>query len=201
VKRLAFLAILVAVTGMGVAFRNLSGSADASRPDVRRAAGPAEDRPPAREEDGPALSHCAAGLGGDADAGDLLLARLAAECGNHLFGRAVRSPGNPHLIQQAAQHYRACLAHEPTTPDAGGLYRDARARLQQLDRLLARQTRPPAAPRRPAPAPGPDEKRPAKGRADEPAAVKPPAPVPPVTDKEDLPMVGPDGVTYRRSER
>jgi hypothetical protein len=141
-----------------------------------------------------------AAAGDPSDAGtDRLLAVLAAESGHLLFDRASKQPNSPHLLNQAALHYRACLAHEPTTPGAEGLFRDVRQKLAQVERLQARArpavTPPPAAPR----------------KAEPPAAPPPPppsavVPAPAATkdsveakkDSAETRMVGPDGVTYRR---
>jgi hypothetical protein len=200
VQRIAFVVVLLGLTGVNLVFRNLYGSVDAARgPDREASRAHGLDQPAAidqherretLEDIAPALARCAASLGKDAEPGDLLLARIAAECGNHLFEKAVRSPENTRLANQAALHYRACLAHEPTARDAGNLFRDVRARLEQLDRLQARRDRPAAEPKAAVKPPQSESK---------PVVQEKPAPEQPAAEKDEPLMVGPDGVTYRRN--
>jgi hypothetical protein len=130
-----------------------------------------------------------------ADGGELMVARLAYESGNYLLNKARHADkaAARRLLTQAEQHYRACLAHEHTTPDAGGLFADARRNLDAARKLLgaapekkadagprvARSTPPPAAPA-PKPAVKTEPRRAEAGAAG------------------GL-MVGPDGVIYRRA--
>jgi hypothetical protein len=193
-KHLCVAVALVAASGAALAFRGALWYAAAARaPEEARAGGearPTRERQPAPE----AASLAVVPAGGEKDAAgtDALLARLAAECGDHLLERARQQPDNPHLLNQAAQHYRACLDHEPTCRDAA-LFAGVRGKLEQVERLQARL----AAKARPAPALRPAPPAPAE---EKPAAVPegdspPPAPVKVSAAGR---MVGPDGVTFRR---
>jgi hypothetical protein len=212
-KHMTLIVVLIGVTAVNLAFRHgLSNPVAASRSPDR-----ADKRDRLSGIDGPArtadkqqgsmdgaalnVSRCAADLSKDAAPGDVVLARIAAECGNHLFEKARHSPDNPHLLPQAAQHYRACLAHEPTSPDAGSLFRDARARLDQIERLLARrdttEAKRTASPIKPTRA-----VRPAEQAAPQSKPVDELKPLPeenPTAEKNEEKMVGPDGVIYTRN--
>src|SRR5579859_2229601 len=74
----------------------------------------------------------------DADGGEVMVARLAFESGNYLLNKARHADGAAarRLLTQAEQHYRACLAHEGTTPDPAGLFGDARRNLEAARKLL-----------------------------------------------------------------
>jgi hypothetical protein len=147
----------------------------------------------------------------DADGGELMVARLAFESGNYLLSKARHADGAAarHLLAQAKQHYRACLAHEGTTPGAAGLFADARWNLEAARKLLG-----PGAEEKPAPQKKPETASRVARSAPAPAA---PAPKPPRTEVAVAPksapksevrhdsagaaeglMVGPDGVIYRR---
>src|SRR4051794_28516851 len=144
-KQLSLVVVLIAATGISVAFRNgLSGTSEAARQPIAathidHAAGVdpravTEQLAGARQE-APNLLRYVAGIN-EAKVNDILLARIAAECGNHLLEQARRHPSNPQLLKQAAQHYRACLAHEETASDAGSLFKDARAHLDEVEAML-----------------------------------------------------------------
>src|SRR5262245_14600400 len=91
----------------------------------------------------------AAAPGPGSDAGDLLLARIARDCGDHLLARAGSAPGDARLLNQAAHHYRACLAHAPSAGEGDPLFAGARRSLARVEGLLA-EARPAA--KRPVPA-------------------------------------------------
>jgi hypothetical protein len=144
----------------------------------------------------------------DADGGELLVARLAFESGNYLLNKARHADAAAarRLLAQAEQHYRACLAHEGTTPDAA-LFADARRNLEAAQKLLgagapdkpAPEKKPEPAPRVARSAPAPAAPAPKPSRTEVAAAPKP-APkseVRPDGAAEGL-MVGPDGVIYHR---
>ena len=186
-KLIALLMVLVAITVFSVSFRDGLGKSRASRRE------PARERPDAIE--GASLSLVPVGLVSDDEKSDLAFARAAASTGDRLLDRARQSPGNPHLFRQAAAHYRAALAHEPTARDGGELFAAVREKLVGLDREVARCDRPGVAkptttlPHAIVKGPMPTAK-PAK-----------PAPItaPPVVLPPELIMVGPDGVEIRRA--
>jgi hypothetical protein len=194
-RYLTLLSTVVAATAMGLAFRNgmyapaTASSANsrasdfalglsATRPDVPR---PPAPRPVAKKEQADLLSCALEQKAGDGT--DLLLARIANESGTFLLSKAA---GDARRLRQAAAHFRACLAHEPTA-GAGTLFADARRNLEQAERLLAAANRPAPAPVAPA---APERKA---------AAVSPP-PAPAAAVRPEPVMVGPDGVIYRRAE-
>jgi hypothetical protein len=208
VKHLTVLLVLIAVTGVNLVFRSsLFNPAAASRsqhrtskPDrVSAIDQPAAPAPAAAKQEDPTavtpgVSHCAIDLNREtAREGDAALARIAAECGNHLFEKARLAPDNPHLLNQAAQHYRACLSHEPTCPAAAALFREVRDRLDQVERLKTQRE----GERGSAVKPKAPVEKPAV--PSKPAEVAPPAVEKPAGEKDDATMVGPDGVIYRRS--
>ena len=121
--------------------------------------------------------------------------RIAADCGNLLYEKALRSPDNPHLLNQAAQHYRACLSHEPTCRNAEALFRDARARLGQIERMAAQ--------REGARSGGGERKSPAEKDVEGGTPrIEATTPVEkPSVEKDEQKMVGPDGVIYKRSDK
>ncbi len=193
-KQLGIVVVVAALGGALFAFRGAfwqpAGAAGGRESAARLDRASGTDRPAPRA----ALAGVvpAGGEGLDGSASGALLARLAAECGNHLFARLDKEPDNPHLLNQAAAHYRACLAHEPTTRD-DALFAAVRKKLQQVERLQARlradqAPAPKSAPAkrvetRPAPPPSPPEEA---------------APAPAKKAGEESRMVGPDGVSYRR---
>ena len=132
-----------------------------------------------------------AGTGPSDEKSDREFARVAVATGDHLLDRARQSPNDPHLLRQAAAHYRAALTHEPTVRDAD-LFAAVRAKLTGIDREIALLDRPgvakPTLPLATVKAPAP--------------VVKPktPAPVttPRVAVRPERIMVGPDGVEIRR---
>ncbi len=147
----------------------------------------------------------------DADGGELMVARLAFESGNYLLNKArhAEPAAARRLLAQAEQHYRACLAHEGSTPDAAGLFADARRNLEAAQKLLnagtpkkpAPEKKPAAAPRAAQSAPAPAVPAPKSSRTEVAVAPKP-APKSEVRHDsaaaaEGL-MVGPDGVIYHR---
>jgi hypothetical protein len=138
----------------------------------------------------------------DADGGELLVARLAFASGNYLLNKA-RHAGPAaarRLLAQAERHYRTCLAHEGTTPDAAGLFADARRNLEAARKLLG-----PGAQDQPAPEKTSEAAPRAVQSAPAPLA---PAPKPAPAQKSEVRhgsagtaeglMVGPDGVIYWR---
>jgi hypothetical protein len=176
-KFLSLTVVLLCATGLSVGFRQaMSGTSEASR----------REPPPERFErtlllEGAALTPADTGAGEKTDAE---YARAAATTGDRLLDRARRTPDNPHLLRQAAAHYRAALAHEPTARNAGDLFSGVRDKLAAIDRMnrpgVAKPTPRPSLP---------------------PAVVKVPAPVgapQPVAETPRRIMFGPDGVEIRQ---
>jgi hypothetical protein len=197
-KRYLLLAgTFAAATGIGFGFRHvLSGAATASRdaearpePRARSTARHTDLDAPADEEVARGLRFAAAGSPADGDGAELLVARMAYDCGNFLLGRARQAPGSAHTLRQAAQHFRACLSHEGSVRDAGSLFADARRNLEVAERLLAEGNRLPARVAEQLPAPTP------KVEAGPAPEAGPPAPGSRVPK-----MVGPDGVIYEPVE-
>ena len=178
-KFLSLAVVLLIATGLSVGFRQaMSGTSEASR-----------QEPLPERFDRPFLLEGAALVAADTGAGektDAEYARAAAMTGDKLLDRALQAPDNPHLLRQAAAHYRAALAHEPTARNAADLFASVRDKLSAIDRMnrpgVAKPTPKPTLP---------------------PAVVKaPPPPVeapPPVIDTPRLIMFGPDGVEIRRA--
>jgi hypothetical protein len=198
-KYLTVASVLLVVTAANVGFRRgLSGSVEAARAPERaqaeRIAGPGVElpvpparKPPVALASGDDLLRRAAAE----DPSDLTLARIAAECGHRLFARAQKAPSNRLLREQAIGHYQACLAHEPTCPDAGTLFADVRERIARLQRMASRPAAPPKAPARAAV----PESKPAEVARE---SAEPPAKA---VEAPEARMVGPDGVPYRRADR
>jgi hypothetical protein len=186
-KTLSLAVVLVAATGLSIGFRPaMSGTSEAS---IREPSGERLDRSGLADKiEGAALVPVDTGSANDR--ADREFARVAAAAGDRLLDRARQSPDNPHLLRQAAAHYRAALAHEPTARDAGDLFAAVREKVAALDRAIARLDRPGVA-------------KPTTKTALSPAIVKaPPTPEPPPTPVVKTPrlmMVGPDGVEIRRS--
>ena len=175
-KTLSLALVLLVATGLSVGFRQaMSGTSEASR-----------QEPPERF-DLPIRLEGAALAAADTRAGektDAEYALAAATTGDQLLDRARQSPDNPHLLRQAAAHYRAALAHEPTAWNAGDLFASVRDKLAAIDRMnrpgVAKPTPKPVIP---------------------PAVVKAPPPVeapPPVIETPRRIMFGPDGVEIRQ---
>jgi hypothetical protein len=127
--------------------------------------------------------------------GELRAARLAYESGNYLLNKACQADpaAARRLLSQAERHYRACLAHEATTPGAGSLFADARRNLEAARQFLD------AGATEKAPAKKPEKKAEAAPRL-APAASKQAEVAGPRragAPAEGL-MVGPDGVIYQR---
>ena len=193
-RPLSYAIVLVAATGVGVAFRHgLSGTSEASRSlrTAGRLDGPAAVDRPAGKREGPgegaplATASPASGAAPGAG-GDLVFARIAAECGHHLLEKSRREPDNPRLLRQAAGHLRACLSHETPASSGEPLFVNARRAVEEIERLLKRHEQPQAR-----------EKAPAA-----PAPAKPEA-APPAAKEESAGepiMVGPDGVSFRREK-
>ncbi len=183
-KPLGVLVALLAVTATAVALRGFFShpvqAARAPEPAERLLRATVLDRRPVAAPPRGLLP--ASGMD-KSDAGmDLRLARQASQAGDYLLDRARKTTDNRHLLEQAAQHYRACLAHEPTARGAGSLFTEVRARLAQVERLQSSPAAPTA------------ERLPA------PLGEEEPGPVPAVkAPPEEGAMVGPDGVIYRRS--
>ena len=191
-KYLCLGVVFVITTGLSVGFRHgVSGTSKASRQERsgERLArlGPA-DRTQGPIE-GASLTMVPAGTGSTDEKTDREFARGAASTGDRLMDRAKQSPDNPHLLRQAAAHYRAALTHEPTVRDAGDLFSTVRVKLTRLDREINLLNRPGVT-------------KPALQTIVKAPVVKPitPAPVviPPVAAKAEGIMVGPDGVEIRR---
>lgn len=194
-KQLSIIVVFLAATGIGVAFRNgMSGTSEAARAPisqgrVEKAAGvtgvAVTDRPASKTQgptEGAALSGVTSASGAARNANDdLAIARIAADCGNRLFEKARRASNDATVLQQAAQHYRACLAHETSTPGQDTFFREVRTRLEEIEKLLT-QPRKPAAEQA---AIVPEEK---------PAVVS----TPEVQPTSEPKMVGPDGVPIVR---
>ena len=186
-KAIGLAIVLVAATGISVGFRQgMSGTSQASR---GVPAGEKLDRLDLVE--GASLSLVPAGSVSDDEKSDLAFARVAAGTGDRLLDRARQSPDNPHLLRQAAAHYRAALAHEPTARDAGDLFAAVRVKVAGLDREIARLDRPGITKPKATPPP---------------SIVKTPAPIvkpitlpTPAVAPSELIMVGPDGVEIRRA--
>jgi hypothetical protein len=177
-KKLLSLAVVVLIaTGLSIGFRQaMSGTSQASRQDQ-----PERFDLPIRLE-GAALAVADTGAGEKSDAEYAL---AAATNGDKLLDRARRSPDNPHLLRQAAAHYRAALAHEPTARNAGDLFSGVRDKLAAIDRMnrpgVAKPTPKPSLP---------------------PAVVKAPPPIEapkPVAATPRQIMFGPDGVEIRHA--
>jgi hypothetical protein len=216
-KYLTLLATLLAATALGLAFRNgmygpATASAGNNQPsDFALGLSPARPVEPAERPRDVAAKAPADLLGCAVEqrpgSSDLLLARIANECGSFLLQKA--SPADPRLLKQAAAHFRACLSHETSAGGAAPVFADARRKLEQAERLLAQANRP-ARVERPAPAPvarpAPTAAAPAAEKKT--AAVPPPPaprkeptpPAPRATARPEAVMVGPDGVIYRRVE-
>jgi hypothetical protein len=139
---------------------------------------------------------------------ELLLARVAHDAGVYLLNRARRTPGNTALLRQAAQHLRACLAHEGTVREAGTLFSQARSKLKRTEQMLARLERAdksPSAAVRPAPRAKPAPvlrsaaiKAPAKAAEEDRRTEADPEERTP--DTRSAKVVGPDGVLYERAK-
>jgi hypothetical protein len=196
-KKLPVLVVLAAVTAAVVVFRgSFWRPVEAARQPEQadRALGigrPALDRKPAPEGASLAVVLAGAGETKDSSGTSRLFASLAAECGNALLEKARKEPDNPHLLAQAAAHYRACLAHEPTTRSSAALFAEVRKKLEQVERLQARRRATP----RPAPSPLVEEtiSAPTVEETQRPqtAAAK--------KDSGETGQVGPDGVPFRRT--
>ena len=198
-KYLTLAVVLGAATGISIGFRyGISGTAEASRQE------PSSDRLDRAAElvrlegtlEGASLPMMPVGTGLADEKSDREFARMAADTGDRLLNRARQSPYNPHLLRQAAAHYRAALTHEPTVRDAGDLFVMVRVKLIRLDLEIARLDRPGVAkPTTRASVPPAIVKTPS-------AVVKPKLPAPfvslPVIAKPEATMFGPDGVEIRR---
>ena len=195
-KYLSLAVVLVVATGISLGFRHaVSGTSEASRREpsydrfdrasrlklADRMQGPVE---------GASLAVMPAGTGSGDEKFDLVCAGGAAATGDRLVNRARQSPDNPHLLRQAAAHYRAALAYEPTVRDADGLFASVRSKLIGLDREIVRLDRPGVV--KPTLPPAVVETLVSKPET--------PAPVvlPPVAVRPEAIMVGPDGVEIRR---
>jgi hypothetical protein len=77
----------------------------------------------------------------DSGGADVRAARAAYDRGNCVLRDACQGDGAPDSarLEQAAQHYRACLAREPEIADGGDLFADARHNLE-LTKLLRNPT-------------------------------------------------------------
>lgn len=188
-KQILFAVVLVAVTGLGILARSaLSGDASAARSPEPQPGTSGRLRPE-KERTVAAVAETAP------ETAEMQMARQAAKYGSGLLERAARSADAKKLLRQATAHFRACLAYEAAGPKGEPLFAEARAKLAEAEKQLAK---PPAAPapeaeKRPAPAPS---ARPA------PVVAKKPAPA---VKKADHPApapvaVGPDGVIFRRAE-
>jgi hypothetical protein len=187
-KYLVLTVTFVAVTGVGFRFRQaFYGPATASsrnqgpRPEPLT---PRSNRPISLDAAAPPKEGVRFAAGqAPADSADLLLARIAYDSGSYLLKRARATPGSARLLQQAAQHFRACLSHEDDAPENAILFGEARHDLAVAERLLAEAQRPAApAPVRAAPQPAPE----------------PPPALPVTVPRQAEKMVGPDGVIYQR---
>ena len=192
-KYLSLAVVLIVATGISLGLRHaMSGTSEASR---REPSGDRLDRLRLTDRmqspvEGASLVVMPAGTDSADEKSDREFAGVAAATGDRLLDRARQSPDNPHLLRQAAAHYRAALTHEPTVRDAADLFADVRVKLIKLDREIARLDQPGVA--RPTVSPtivkAPLVKR------------ETPAPVvaPPVAVRPEAIMVGPDGVEIRR---
>jgi hypothetical protein len=137
------------------------------------------------------------------DPAELFLARLAHDSAVYLLEKAQRQPGNRRPLEQAAQHLRACLSHEPTTGEAGPLFREARQKLEEIEKRLALVQKPTSAkveatPQAPSASAGtPQAPGASAGTGQvEPAPRREAGKAP---QQERRSMVGPDGVPIRRA--
>lgn len=197
-RQLTFIVVLLTCTGLGWAMRNgFSGSSEAARsvPSVERenrAAGvqtPSVLDRPASQRQGPSEGAALSLVSGtrEAESGEMVLARIAAECGNHLLEKARKTIDNGQLLHQAAQHYRASLAHDN---GSSPLFAEVRGRLAEIEKLQK------AAVTEAKPAPAEAKPRPPLVKE----AVKVPAPAAaPAPGTGEPLMVGPDGVVIRRA--
>ncbi len=188
-KYLCLAVVFVITTGLSVGFRHgVSGTSKASRQE-RSGERPGLSDPLQRPIEGASLAMVLVGTGSTDEKTDREFARGAAATGDRLMDRAKQSPDNPHLLRQAAAHYRAALTHEPTVRDAGELFSTVRVKLTRLDREIALLNRPGVA-------------KPTPRTIFETPVVKPipsaPVVIPPVAAKAEGIMVGPDGVEIRR---
>ena len=188
-KYLCLAVVFVITTGLSVGFRHgVSGTSKASRQE-RSGERLGLSDPLQRPIEGASLAMVPVATGSTDEKTDREFARGAAATGDRLMDRARQSPDNPHLLRQAAAHYRAALTHEPTVRDAGDLFSTVRVKLTRLDREIDLIDRPGLA-------------KPTPQTTVEAPVVKPmtPAPVviPPVAAKAEGIMVGPDGVEIRR---
>ncbi|MFO0928257.1 MAG: hypothetical protein U0736_14665 [Gemmataceae bacterium] len=198
-RPLTFAVVLVAATGIGVGFRvAVSGDSHAAHrvrpavdedrillPDEAPVDGwiPPPAVTPAHADSLPELATTLE----EQEPDEATLARVAARCGDHLLTLARRHPDRVVYLRQAEQHYQACLAHESTVRDAGGLFTTVRARLAEIETL---RQKPKPAVAKPTPAPSVAAK----------PSAPPPTPVPPVAAaRPTAPMVGPDGVPIERA--
>jgi hypothetical protein len=199
-RTVAFFATFALVTALAACLHHgLRGSAEAARSspeDVARAREARKASP--SETKGLSLANYT--LNEQADPSDLLLARVAHDCAVCLLEKSRRNPGEPRLLEQAAQHLRACLSHEPAGGQIDPLFREARQQLQQVEKQLARGNKP-------APDATPKEaKSPTSTGTPEETSLKvtvqdTPSETTPETGKEEAPAgtIGPDGVPIRRS--
>ena len=176
--------VMIVTTGLSIGFRHAtSGTSKASQrqPAEEKLARAAEPALPKKADRLEGAAFSPVDTGSADDKADSEFARVTAAMGDRLLDRARQSPDNPHLLRQAAAHYRAALAHEPTVRDADDLFAAVREKLAGLDREIAALAK-------------------AKPKTTSPAAVvRTPAarPFEPAAAREPI-MFGPDGAEIRR---
>lgn len=182
-KQLTFLVVFLSTTGLSIGFHHaLTGSADAARSErLTRETRTTESRPNTAERS--AFAFASSNSISRDNNSEMVLARIAAECGNHLLSKARCQPDNAQTLDQAFQHYRACLAHETKLTANDPLFREVKKKLQEIEDLrksaVVEETQAPSEPlARPAP---------------------PTVSVQQTPPKTEALMVGPDGVIIRRS--
>src|SRR5262245_53818077 len=114
-KYLPLALVLALVTGVNILFSTgLYRPADAAPSPESEHAGPhgaRPDRPAPPDRTPGAMTNTLLAAGTSEpvtpDAGDLLLARIAADCGDFAYHKAKRADNNATFLKQAAAHYRA----------------------------------------------------------------------------------------------